>query len=120
MSGLGRALLIALAVFVGIPLLMIVLSLGIETVAVIFAFFVAPQLAYAYPTMLFPVLAGFEPFASIVLVGIVCGAFALRFRHEDAKSQFLAALLCCAAWWVCWRVLALMFGLHPPPMNLHM
>jgi hypothetical protein len=100
MVGWLRGFFIALASPIGVPLASLVLALAIPGIALVFAYVIAPQIAFLYPAFLFS-----------------------DFRDQAANLSLLQALLFAAAfgwallvmmaWWMAWLLVGLVFGLHP-------
>jgi hypothetical protein len=113
-QGAVRGFFIALAAGVGIPLIFILLAIAIPAAAMLYAYTIAPQLAYMYPvTFLLPNAGSSGGWLSIVQMVVLSALFGIATRHRKAGAQFLWAVVALGAWWLIWRVVGLVSGLEP-------
>ncbi len=111
--GWARGFFIALAIPIGLPLATILLAFAIPAVAMVFAYLIAPQLAFLYPAFLFPDIQSRAAILSLVQALVFAAAIGWVLRYRSGGAQFGWASLVLAAWWVVWRLAGLAFGLHP-------
>jgi hypothetical protein len=111
MPGLVRAFLIALAVSLGIPLLLLLLGFT-PLFAMPFAYSIAPQLAFAFPAylLLSPGHLVFAMWLSVLQMCLLSTAFAFATRPRTVERQIIWAVIAFLGWWLLCRAVLGHFG----------
>jgi hypothetical protein len=113
MVGWLRGFFIALAILIGLPLALVLLALTIPEIAVVYAYVIAPQIAFIYPAFLFSDFREQATNLSLVQALLFAAAFGWAVRYRKGGAQFGWALLVVIAWWLAWRLAGMAFDLHP-------
>jgi len=120
MPGVVRAFLIALAISLGTPLVLIAVGSAARLLAMWLAYVVSPRLVYAYPAYLF-VPGGEQDPALLLSIAQMCALsalFAFIVRAKMADRQFAWGVAGFVGWWGACR---LVFGwqIIPPNVGTH-
>ena len=109
-----RAFFIALALYLGAPLALVLLCLVIPALAMLYAFVIYPVIVYAYPVMILQPHSDATALLTVLAAFALCAVFAFCMRRrEDSGDVWLLALLSFAGWWLVCRLAFLLAGLSP-------